>query len=289
MVVYDQACEPGRRRAVIEGLWQEEFGPRVRSDATIDRLSYCPGLGVRTSVDFLQGLPQLKQVTVAVGDRCDVQALAQCDWLEVIGLVRRVGTFPDLSRLKLLRQLSVDHQPGAEAVLGLNSLESLAYGGYPFDDFQRVNGLRGLRSLTVAQSRIVALMGIDRFPRLERLRLVDCRRLREPRGLGTLPLLREVEFVCCAGLPSIDEIASLPEIEHILIDGSGVIPTLSPLLRCRRLRKVQLSKVQIGDGRIGVLEEVSTLTSALINPRGRCDVTPGRLRERIAARSGGRK
>lgn len=269
----DQALEPGRRRAVIDGSWKKGYRRRIESDVGVDRLSFHPGHDLASDLEFLAELPQIRSFTLALGSRCDVRALARCPWLEYIGLVHWQPPLPDLNTLPRLRTLSLSHRPGAEAVLGLSALHLLAYEDFPYEDFTRVTGLRELRELMVSAGRLRTIAGVGRFGKLRRLRLSECRKLRDMRGLDSLHALQVLEVYLCSAVPDFEELGRIAGLEDVYVRSRGTVPSLRPLVACTQLKKLQLEKVVVADGSIAFLAEVGSLRDFWLTPPGDYDMS----------------
>lgn len=274
---------PQGRTAIVDGLWREDFSAAIRSDPTVVRLSYSPGLGVKCDLRFLRGLPQIRKFGFGHADKCDVSALSECPTIEIATIGDSPGSV-EFHEMPSLRRIYIAGKRHATAALAATQLHELLWDKVPFHDLTSLGNLVELRQLSLRGGALVSTRGVGRLRSLEILGLDGHRKLREIVDLIGLQRLRKLAIDACPALPDFEEVGALSSLEDVEIQTRGETPSITPLRACRKLRRILMTNVRIQDGKIAFLLELPCLSSARVSPAKGYDMSYRELYERALER-----
>jgi len=246
--------------------------------------------------ETLGNLPQLTSVWVAWSQgRRLLQAEALPEGLQQLGVCRhhlRDGApnrprFSELARYAGLLHLTLDHCWQGDSIAPIAALQRLkrlqsnAPAGWSslrvchelevVSASPRIANLRSLRTwtklrdLTLLNSGVRGLAGLEAFTSLERLRLVlvNADRLTPLRGL---PRLADVELVGLQRLHDVTDLGSLPSLRRLAVTRAGFdfqdivhIDSLRPLSAARRLEELVLEGTIVDDQDLAPLSDLPAL------------------------------
>lgn len=110
-----------------------------------------------------------------------------------------------------------------------------------------------LRELSLAQSPIVSVNGINRFPALERLDLAYAPKLRDLSGVELLPFLEELHCRNCPKLEHLSRSGILTRLRSLWLNGCASLPSLEFLNGMAGLNEFRFVNTNVLDGDLSPL------------------------------------
>ncbi len=215
---------------------------------------------IAEDIQFLSECPDLEYIWVlpAIGvknfDYSPVYELPNIKWLRcetVTGLNDEQVANVDYSKFKEVRGLSINNHKGHCNVVQATKVKSLSLEcGYPNgNDLQNSFSGEELRNLSVCQSPITSLSGIEVSRHLRRLELSYNHKLTDISSLENLKeTLVYLEIDMCGKIKDFSVLETLHNLEYLILKGSNSLSDLSFLNNMPKLRYLHLTmNVQDGD------------------------------------------
>lgn len=182
---------------LLKQAWEPRFGEILeRNGITAVRFS---ALGSIKDLDLsiLAEMPFLRGLEIYDWDVTDARIVEELPNLEVLGLQIKRTKPIDFSKLPQLRVALLTWSKGFEGVFSAPGLEYLNVSNFPLEDLRSLSALQSLRRLSLTSRKLQSLSGIADLKRLEDLDLYDCRVLEDDDGLDRLPKLKRLEIEAC--------------------------------------------------------------------------------------------
>lgn len=233
------------------------------------------------SVDFLSEIPWIKQL-VLVDDLGDLSVVSKLENLELLQVANAENI--DFSGLKNLKSYSGKWPSINNSFYKAIELEFLSVRDGPSQaELENLGCFNKLSSLSIAQSPIETLSGVDSLESLENLGVHYCRYLHSIKSLGRLKNLKTIHFQNCKKIDDINTlvalkkllvlnlencgdvrdlnfISSLPLLSKLLFYGTSVVSCdLNPVLKCRALTVLGFNNKKLYTHTLKELEEILML------------------------------
>ncbi|MEI7767715.1 MAG: hypothetical protein WCJ97_09800 [Phycisphaerae bacterium] len=223
-------------------------------------ISSAMGYALR-DIDFLQDYPCIQGVILSSVRNIDISGLAILKKLEYLSISDNVQPL-DLSVFPSLKVLRAQWHPQLKLPEGGTLHDVWLHGYRPIaKNLSELVWMANLENLSIIQSPIQSLVGIEKFKSLRRIelsyctKLVDigpitglidgnletiecnsCRKIADHSAVKELPRLRVLRFNHCGEIPSLDFINAMPTLEEFRFVGTNISDgNLTPLLRLKRV------------------------------------------------------
>jgi len=232
---------------------------RIEKDR-ITRLELNQSWGwVGENLDFLWEVPGLTRLHLLDSRIEDIAGVYHLSDLEDLTLdARSFKTEIDLTRFAKLHRLVLDWRERVINLSACRKLKSLGLWSYQFPDCRELSGLTNLERLTLSESPVRSLAGLEGLPLLRTLRLLTLRVLHDLSAVASIPRLDYLEARGCRQIKSLDPIAASPTITELNLE-IGDIPTLKPLINMKQLRRFVMLENKVEDGDMSVFLKMPQL------------------------------
>jgi len=226
-----------------EGVWIREVWRSEMADFIIKRnikalyLQASWSWGI-TDYSFLGNLKYLKKLIVTSGDKADLSSIENLSELEELSLTCPTPTNINFEKFGNLKYCYVSWWKGAEKIFDCKWLKSLYLDGRKNKDYSSLSGMADLEVLTLANTPIEHLDRIRSLDKLEKVELLNCRKLCDIKALGSLKCLRWLTIDGSKLIDDLSVLAGLKNLEYLNVTGLGEVKSLVPLEALKKLKAV---------------------------------------------------
>ena len=196
------------------------------------------GYGLK-DLEWLKNCPFINQVHLfCYEDNFKLQGLHYLKGLEFLNLnvtAKKGLQGLDFDNFPKLQNCSIDWNPKMKNLFNCASLQRLNLRKYKGKDLNNVGDLSNLTELVINTTTIESLIRIEGL-NINRLELVNMRKLVSLKGVESLYNLKVLEMENCSKVESIDNINTLLNLEKLGLNNCKEIETLNPI---RDLKKLQ--------------------------------------------------
>ena len=154
---------------ILKDEWNEDVASYMQSnDVTALRLTDSFGFHGR-DISFLSELKFLRSLELYCWDAKGVKVIETLPQLEVLGTQFKTSQKINLSNFSRLRVALITWSKGLDSLLGLNSLEKLNVGNYPYRNLEPISKMGKLKQLYLTSRKLETLKGIEHLVSLELL------------------------------------------------------------------------------------------------------------------------
>jgi hypothetical protein len=258
----------------LEGVrLKREWGPEVAAAMKKRRIpaleaNYAWGWK-NDGCEFLREVPWLRGLVLIAGTIEDLSPVSELLDLERLKLSCHSRRSLDFSGLKRLQSCSINWLPGGESVFRCEGLESLYLDGVKGAQLAGISELKSLKKLTIANSNLNSLAVLDGLCQLEKLELLNCRKLTLLDGLECFQRIKWLSIDGSKPIQDFRAVSELPDLEVLNLSGSGKIKSLAFLRPLKKLRAFSFagSTTSVEDGDLSPLEDLPELSMLMFGPR----------------------
>jgi internalin A len=253
---------------MVSGDWDEVVEAYVKGTG-VEALYFNVSKGWKgTDFSFLSRLPAVAELNIIAAKCVHLEAMEAMQNLQSLSLTCDTRSTVDFSRLKMLRQCYLLWWAGAASLFEARQLEHLYLDTMRTGDFDAIGNLERLRYLTIANAGIDDLSPLTRLKRLERLELIDCRKLTTFDALARLTTLERLTVRGSKALSSLEFVRPLEHLEVLILSDNGSIDSLRPVEALRRLKALAFAgDTNIEDGDLSVLTGLPEMAMLMFAPR----------------------
>lgn len=265
---YGSPDSRARKGLIIEGDWTSSIEAFIQEhDVRALFLNSSKGwTGIECS--FLRRLKSIEELNIISPQSTGLEAIEEMDSLEELSLATNTTSRISFAKLAHLRKCFLDWWRGAETIFGSPALEDLYLYGAKLSSFEPLRDMRSLRALNLSSANIEDLKPIASLSGLQRLELVDCRKVASFESLVLLSELRWLRIEGVRDLGEIDFVGALNQLEVLQLSGVGVIRSLHSLERLLNLRAFAFpDNSNVSDGDLAVLTRLPRLAMLMFAPR----------------------
>jgi Leucine-rich repeat (LRR) protein len=205
-------------------------------------------------LSFLESYPELLGLHLVgvVPEHCNINfdkihCLSNLKYLRIEGSYLkdeiRFEAFPDLE------EASVDWRQKAKSVFHSVKLKILVIDHYKGKDLSAFSHLTNLEELSLLNSPLESLNGIEKLTKLKKIRFGNLRKLTTVSELASLTNLEELWIEGSRKIQSIDAVANLINLKVLNFSDSGDIETIKPIAKLNKLERIIFSgSTNIVDG-----------------------------------------
>lgn len=218
-----------------------------------------PTLQVLGRVPWIKGLMVLDHYE---GEKV-IEDLGELEYLQLSSCKDTV----DFSLLKNLQEFRGGCPPSLETLASCPRLYSLGLWGLKSRDgtLSSLPDFPGLKKLTLVQSSVVSLDGIEKYSKLVEVEIAYCRKLTDIDALRHLTGLRKFHIESCGKIQGLQVLESCRRLSVIDIEKCGEIESLSFIAGLSALKGLFFSGTRIKDLDLSWIERCSSLRSLYFN------------------------
>jgi hypothetical protein len=257
-----------RKGLLLRGPWRNEFVHLVEHEnVTALYLNTARGW-IGDDCSFLGDLRNLEEINIVSGKISGLEAIEDLPHLEEISINGATDSKINFSRLTGLQKCFLHWWPGAQDVFRCESLRSLSLNSVKSFPLNWAGRLEHLVSLSIANSNLTELSELVSLKRLERLELVNCKKIENFLPIASLRDLTWLDITGTKLLRTLDGLVDLTSLQVLLLVDDGSIASLRPLVNLKSLRALSfVGTTSIEDGELGVLGELPCLSILGFAPR----------------------
>ncbi|MET3982121.1 protein phosphatase 1 regulatory subunit 7 [Mucilaginibacter sp. UYP25] len=204
----------------------------------------------RNEVDFLKDYPLIKHISISGISNVDgIYALKDLESLYISGEKLKI----DFEAFPNLKKLIIDWSPFLLNIDQCSRLETLSFYKYkPLSkDVSLLSNINWLKSLTITQSPINSLKGLERFAQLEKIELNYCSKLHELCCLeGCKETLTTLLLNHCKSIQNYDYARGLKNVNVLAYNNCGNIPSIKFIEKMPSLKDFRFVGTDVTDGDI---------------------------------------
>lgn len=256
---------PYGTRAVVGG----KFRPEMLAELKKNKVTVLALGGIDLS--FLENYRELLGLhLIGVGPRHGdinfdkIHCLNKLKYLRIEGSYLkdeiRFDAFPDLE------ECSIDWRQKAKSVLNSCNLKILVIDHYKGKDLSAFVNLTNLEELSLLNSPLESLKGIEKLTKLKKIRFGNLRKLTSLLGIESLTNLESFSIEGSKKIHSIDEVANLVNLTFLSISENANIKSLKPIANLKKLKIITLyGSTNIEDGDMTPLLNIPNLDASFQN------------------------
>ena len=201
-------------------------------------------------VDFLKNYPLIKHISISgISNVKGIYALKDLESLYISGEKLKIdfGAFPHL------KKLIIDWSPYLLNMNQCSKLETLSFYKYkPLSkDMSQLFNISWLKSLTITQSPINSLRGLEGFRQLEKIELNYCSKLEKICCLeSSKKTLTTLLLDHCKSIENHEYVELLKELKVLAYNNCGNIPSIKFIKKMPSLEDFRFVNTDITDGDI---------------------------------------
>lgn len=160
----------------------------------------------------------------------------------------------DYNRFSSLEDLIVSGPNGHDNISAVNGLKHLSFENNQPASKTLVGAFRGqeLEGLSINESAITSLEGLEQAPRLQALELSYNRRLEDISALASVKdTLLKLDIECCGKLKDFSALAELHCLEDLRMVGNNILPDLSFIRNMPKLKSF-IFMMNVADGNLSM-------------------------------------
>jgi hypothetical protein len=250
---------------VLKNRWSSRYLELIaRYNVKIIRLNEHLGWH-GSNVSFLLEIPGVRGVDILSEKVVDVSSVFELSNLKTLSLYCKAKVAGDFSRIKNLRRVSLAWRSVYGSVFNLDALIRINILDFPDKDLSRWKPNKHLKELRLESKRLENLVGIDRFPQINRLDLFRCNVLTSLDAIMSSKSIRKLNFNRCSRLYNFSPISHLSELRELGIEDCGEIQSLTPVCKCEKLESLRIAgNTTAIDGNLSCLETLSRLKKVFL-------------------------
>lgn len=205
------------------------------------------------NLEWLKKCPFISQVHLfCYEDNFELQGLHYLKDLKLLNLnvtAKKGLQGLDFDNFPKLQNCSIDWNPKMKNLFNCISLQRLSLRKYKGKDLDNMDSLSNLNELIINNATIESLSGIEGL-NINRLELVNMRKLVSLKGVESLINLKVLEIENCSKVESIDDIDTLLNLEKLGLNNSKEVETLKPIRDLKKLQQLDFwgnTLIQDGD------------------------------------------
>lgn len=242
--IYDS---PQRKSLIIESDRIKE-GMQFFKKSNLDGIAITSSFGLN-DLSFVKDYPFIKHLSISEGafNIKDIYSLENLTSLIISGKKHRIdyGYFPKL------KELIADWSPYYSNLDKCLYLERLSFYEYApsSKNLEGIAGIKWLKLLTITQSLLYSLKGLESFTQLEKIELNYCSKLNELCCLeSSSETLTELILDHCKAIKNHDYIMGFENINILAYNNCGNIPSIKFIEKMPSLKDFRFVGTDVTDG-----------------------------------------
>ena len=221
-----------------------------------------------SDLSFLLKIPRLQGVDVLSDKVTDVSPVFQLRELKTLSLYCKAKVAGDFANFENLQDVGLGWRNVYHSIYALDALDRMHLLEFPDHDLTNWKRNEHLMELLLESKQLESLAGIERFPKLNRLGLHQCRNLKSLDPISSSTSMKRLRFSRCPGIHDLSPVAHLTELRELEIEDCHEIQSLTPIAGCKKLERLQVAgNTTIIDGDFSSLFRLRKLKEVLIRNR----------------------
>ncbi len=262
--------------------WTDDVLPYVRSNSIEELVLRKLSSSKWYSLSFLDHFVSIKALRLFGDLTTNINPIHQLHNLVCLQLYEHSEEPIDFGAFPCLDQCTINFSKNRNSISQCANLTYVHLQGYSYKDLTRLEPLKNLTTLKLAQGPITDIASVTSFPNLNCLDLAFLRNMSDISPISTLSNIETLSLVNCKAITSLDAISSLRKLRHLSFSNCGVIDSISPIASCRELESVNFTEgTIIKDGDLRVLLNLPKLRRVGFANRSHYNLTLAQALEHI--------
>ncbi len=258
------------RCLILRGQWNNEAESIIlQNDVSSLRLSEGAGWSDQ-SLEFLERIPSdaLTSLEIYSQKITDVSHMLRFTSLRKIGLQTRNAANFVSSAFPELEYLAYSWTKGGILDTLSGSLTVLKIDKYPYLDFLKIPKAQNLRALLIGARKLSTLNGLEKFPLVQDITILDAGKLIDISELGNIPDLQRLFLSGAISIFDLHPVSAILDLRHLGLNSCSDIKSLAPIAHMIEMETLEISgNTRIVDGDLSVVESMKNLRWLEIVPR----------------------
>lgn len=191
------------------------------------------------NIDFLKEYDFIELVIISAYKKLDYSGINHLRNLKVLSINTlykdnqeiNFDKFPNLIDCRFTWRVK------AKSLFNCSSLQYLGISSYKGKNLENFNKLINLKTLSIGQSSIETLGGLNKLIKLENLDLYNNRKLINFEGIINFSTLKSFSIDSCKGLNNINEISTLLNLTKLVINNCGDLDSIKSINKIKTLKE----------------------------------------------------
>lgn len=255
----DSECIEGIK---VDGEWHPNIEKYIKK-YNIKALYLNTSTGwIGKDYSFLKDLENLVELQILDPHMVNISALERLDKLEYLNIAYFPDEYIDFKKLSNLKKCSLGYPKNIKSLFEVKTLQCLALDELKLKDYSDLRKLVNLKELYIGNSSIPSLDFLNEMLTLEKLSLVNCRKINNFSPISLFVRLKYLDLRGCSKLEAIDFVKPLKNLEHLVLGNSKSIKSIKPLSGCLSLKIASFPNIIDGD--LSPLEKLPNLSNLFI-------------------------
>lgn len=216
-------------KAIIKGIWQDPY-LEIFNERGVQELELNDGKGWRgNNIEFIKSLTKLKSLTIIDLKIKSLESIHYLKELKKLKLITYCNKPINFSNFPELEQCDFEWIKGSESLFECGMLTRLSINRFDNKTSSLFSNLNKLEKLTIANSAIENLIGLENLKFLNYLNITNLKNLSSINGLQHLNQLEELEIYKCKGISEISMVFKLNKLRRLLLIDLGNIMSIKGL------------------------------------------------------------
>lgn len=263
--------EGGRKVQIRE--WSDDLLSEFPTDCPIDLvLNEASGWILNADLAFLTLIPNLRSLSIV--SRSHINKLPPLPTLQDLHFA--CGTYAPLNfeNFPSITSCAIPWSSSCSSLLECLQLKNLFLSKFKFRTLEGLQRLNRIERLSIVDSPVVSLRGIEHLTKLKFLELAYLSKLEDLSGIEYCSELETLWVATCKRIESVGPVGDLKALIHLRLDNCGKIETFEPLLKCLNLQSLKfIESTNLVDGNLRCLLSLPKL--AHLNFQNRRHYTHG--------------
>lgn len=224
-------------KAIIRGIWQEPY-LEIFNEKKVQELELNDGKGwCGNNIEFIKFLPKLKSLSIIDLRINSIESIHSLNGLKKLKLITYSKKPINFSNFPELEQCDFEWVKGSESLFRCNKLTRLSLNRFDNKTSTLFSNLNKLEKLTIMNSAIEDLVGLENLIQLNYLSITNLKNLSSLIGLQDLIQLEELEIYKCKKVSEISILLKLTNLRRLLLIDIGNILSIKGLENLTNLRE----------------------------------------------------
>ena len=258
-----------RKYLRVNGPWLDDYAEIIK-DNSITALVFSRSCGGQIkNYDFLERLDTIEELGIA--DQSNAKgrnSVVEMKSLRKVSMLFSKGEKIEFSKISLLETCSMTWEPEAEDIFNSKTVQNLIIDEFKCKNYNQLEKLTSLTRLRISNSNIVDLNFLSNLTDLERLDLLNCKKILD---FSSIEFLKKLEWLRIDGIKNLHStkfLSTLNSLEVLLLAGCGLIDSIKPLQNLTNLKAFSfVDNTIIEDGDLSCLEKLPKLSMLGFAPR----------------------
>lgn len=242
------------KKFILTGPWNASYLEQFDSNSITEIVLNISSGNCDSKIVFLSEFKNVIDLSIHGKVSSGLQSILSLQKLETLLISVPQQEKIDFKCLPNLKRCVIEWWSGANSIFDCIQLKELNIRKITESNLGFLKNLVHLERLTIAQSPIKSLKGIEALKNLLHLELVHLRSLTDFTDIQSCKSLKELGLFSCGKFDDLEILAYLKNLERLTIDGCGNVGSLSPLVdKCNLISITLGGSTNVLDGNLECL------------------------------------